>query len=135
MTIKDYLTWAEKLKERMIASGHYGSEPTPLFLKETDDPEEYWVFNRDNWNGGDILRKWFYNDWNQKIHFHDYIIKYYWIDDQTTIYILGENEWYEISWYKNRGRTEEIKRNGHDIELGEYIDLCNYLGIVLEDKE
>jgi len=131
MTVKDYLTWYEKEKERMIASGHYGSKPRPLFLKELDDPEEYWVFNRDNWNGGDILRRWFYRYWSPDITLADYIIKYYWIDDQTTIYILGENEWYEISWYKDRGKTEKIERNGHSIELGEYINLCNYLGIKL----
>lgn len=131
-TVKDYLDWYAKRKEKMVASGFYKSEPTFLFTKDPDDPDDYYQFTPDNWNGGDILRKFLLNNWFHDIHTTDYTIKYYWVDDQTTIYIFGENEWFEISWYKSRGRTERIKHNGQDIYIDDYIRLCNYLGITLD---
>lgn len=132
MTVHDYLKWAAANRVKLIASGNFSSDPEPLFSANTCDPD-YWEFNPGNWNGGDILRRWLVDVWTPDTCFADYLIKYYWDSDQTTIYILGENEWFEISWYKNRGCTERIKRNGYDVELGEYIRLCNCLGITLND--
>lgn len=134
MTVNDYLTWAEKERNRKISSGYYAGTPTPLFVKDSYEyGPDAWGFNPDNWNGGDILRRWFVDVWKPDILLADYIIRYYRVDNQTTIYILGKNEWFEISWYKNRGRTESIKRNGQYIDLDDYIRLCNYLGIVLKE--
>lgn len=134
ITIKDYMDWYAKKKEEMIASGHYASEPTFLFSKEyAEDSDDWYMFNPHNWNGGDILRRWFVKYWTPDLRLADYDIKYYWVDDQTTIYIFGGNEWFEISWYKSRGRTERIKHNGQDIYIDEYVRLCNYLGITLDE--
>lgn len=133
-TIKDYLEWYAKKKEEMLASGFYKSEPTFLFDKECEeDPEDWYRFNPKNWNGGDILRKFLLNNWFHDIHTTDYTIKYYWVDNQTTIYIFGENEWFEISWYKSRGCTETIKHNGEYIYIDDYVRLCNCLGITLDE--
>lgn len=135
MTVNDYLAWAEKERNRMVTGGHYASAPEPLFIKDTFEPgyPEYWEFNPDNWNGGDILRRWIVNSWEPSIRLADYAVMYYWIDDYTTVYFLGKNEWFEIRWYKNRGRTESIRYNGRYIDLDDYIRLCNYLGLILED--
>lgn len=133
-TIKDYLDWYAKRKEEMVASGFYKSEPTFLFKKDCmEDSDDWYRFDPDNWNGGDILRRWLVEHWTPDLCLADYEIKYYWVDDQTTIYILGEYEWFEISWYKSRGRTETIMHNGHDIYIDDYVRLCNYLGITLDE--
>lgn len=135
MTVNEYIAWSEKYRSRLIESGYFRSKPEPLFIRDHFDDyyPAYLEFNPDNWNGGDILRKWLVEVWTPDLQLKDYQIKYYWVDDQTTIYILGENEWFEISWYKNRGRTESIKLNGRYIDLDDYVRLCTYIGITLED--
>lgn len=129
ITITEYIEWYENEKKRMLISGQYKSMPTFLF-KQMDDSDD-WIFNPDNWNGGDILRHGLlYILYNEK-HINSYEIKFFQHDNQTTIFIFTSNEWYEINWYKSRGRTDIIKKNGETIYLDEYIDLCNALNITL----
>lgn len=88
-TIKDYLDWYTKQKDDMLASGFYKSEPTFLFDKEyDDDPDDWYQFTPENWNGGDILRRWLIEHRFHYPQLADYDIKYYWVDDQTTVYIF-----------------------------------------------
>lgn len=111
----------------MLDSGKYGSEPKFLFKLFYDD----WIFNDDNWNGGDILRQGLLNILDEEKRVNSHEIKYYHYDGQTTILILTSENWYEVSWYKNRGRTDIIRMNGEPIYLYDYIDLCNSLNITL----
>lgn len=126
ITINDYIKWYDNEKRKMLDSGHFRSEPT--FLFKYDEYSDEWIFNPDNWNGGDILRRATIN-LNKANEYYE--IKYYRIDDQTTIFIFSSTSWYEISWYKNRGRTDIIKMNGEPIYLEDYINLCNSLNITL----
>lgn len=126
ITVNAYIKWYKNEKKKMLDSGRYGSEP--IFLFKLDDWDR--PFNPDNWNGGDILRHFLYN--NDFAYIGSFEIKYYVVDDQTTIFLFASNKWYEISWYKSRGRTDIIKMNGEPICLDDYIKLCNELNITLK---
>ena len=132
ITINDYIRWYEKEKETMLNSGMYASEPTFLFNNTHDGWDDEWVFNPDNWNGGDILRHGLLKILDNREEIDGYEIKYFCIEGQTTIFIFTSNYWYEITWYKNRGCTENIKMNGDPISLEDYINLCNSLNLQLE---
>lgn len=131
ITIDNYLEWYKAKKIDMLNSGNFRSEPTFLFKISDDDPSE-WIFNLDNWNGGDILRGGLLDILYEEKSIDSHEIKYFWHNDQTTFLIFKDNDWYEISWYKSRGRTDIIKKNGEPIYLDEYIDLCNALNITLK---
>lgn len=132
ITITEYIQWYGERKKEMIASGRYASEPTFLFKQvDEEDPTE-WIFNLDNWNGGDILRHFFRDDYSKLSDELPYEIKYYVYEGQTTIFIFTPKDWYEISWYKSRGRTDIVKKNGERIYLDEYIELCNLLNVTLK---
>ena len=127
ITKKDYIEWYENEKRKMINSGRYKTSPRFLFSHEYDD----WMFNKFNWNGGDILRNFLIDNLDELNNIKVLDIKYYYHEDQTTIFMFTSEKWYEISWYKDRGRTDIIKMNGKPIYLEDYIDLCNLLNINL----
>mgnify|MGYP003300883697 CR=1 FL=1 len=131
ITINDYLEWYKEKKIDMLNSGNFRSEPKPLFIR-LDFYVDEWIFNPDNWNGGDILRHGLLNILDEGKSIDGYEIKYFWHNGQTTFLIFKDNDWYEISWYKSRGRTDTIKKNGEPIYLDEYIDLCNELNITFD---
>ena len=130
ITIDNYLAWYRAKKIEMIKSGNFASEPKCLF--KLDDFGEEWIFNPDNWNGGDILRHGLLDILYDGKSIESHEIKYFCHDDITTIFIFKDNDFYEISWYKQRGRTYIIKKNGEPIYLDEYIELCNELNITLK---
>lgn len=131
ITIDNYLEWYKTKKVDMLNSGHFRSEPKFLFKRFDDDSDE-WFFNPENWNGGDILRGGLLDILYEEKSIDSYEIKYFWHDNQTTFLIFKDNDWYEISWYKSRGRTDTIKKNGEPIYLDDYIELCNALNITLK---
>lgn len=131
ITSNDYIQWYKNEKRKMLDSGIYKSEPTFLFKPLEYDPTE-WIFNPDNWNGGDILRHFLYDNFYELTQITSFEIKPYIYEDQTTIFIFTAKNWYEISWYKSRGRTDIIKMNGDPIYLEDYIDLCNALNITIK---
>ena len=131
ITTIDYISWFDNKKKEMIASGRYLSEIKFLFKEDSDEFPEFWEFNTDNWNGGDILRHFLVDHFWEDINLDGYEVRYYLINDQTTVFILGDSEFYEISWYKSRGRTEKINKNGMPIDLEDYLELCNKLGVEL----
>lgn len=56
-------------------------------------------------------------------------------DDWTVFIIYKDKNTYNIyieGWYKNRGRTEVLTKNGRDIELNDYLDIINIL--IQDDK-
>lgn len=107
-------------------------------------------FNKENWNSGqDILRYIFYylstrglvNRCGVSFSYNKYIsiyLSYISEDDEKTGIITLKNEdinsivdVYSIGWYKNRGTTDFIRKNGRDISLKDYLMIVNML---LEDK-
>ena len=131
ITTIDYISWFNNKKKEMIASRRYLSEIKFLFKEDRDEVSELWEFNTDNWNGGDILRHFLVDHFWEDLNLDGYEMRYYLINDQTTVFILGDSEFYEISWYKSRGRTEKINKNGMSIDLEDYLELCNKLGVEL----
>lgn len=119
MITKDqYLSYAAKEIERMKNDVHFASEPKPLFVDEK--------FNKENWNGVDVLRRFLYfygyEGCNESIKTF-----YYLSDGQHYIFVHNDNDFYIISWYKSRGKTDYIGKNGHLVDLDEYIELVNIL--------
>lgn len=131
----EYVRWYERQKIEMMDSGVFGSEPTFLFSMTDErfaDDFDYWEFNPDNWCGGDILRNFIYDTFYDNINIEGMDIKRYRIDDSWYVFIFTETSFYQIKWYKSRGNTERIAKDGDLISLKEYIDLCNLFGIKLD---
>lgn len=119
----------------------YGSIPEPLFIGVK--------FNPNNWNGGDAIIRQFTSDlqfnegtrhvgefdWEHKSG--DFVANWDYFDDQSYIQIViraydeREGEWifdqYLITYYKNRGKTDAIYKNGKLITLDEYIEILNII--------
>lgn len=127
------------------ADPRYGSDPVSMFDKNGD-------FVTDNWaSGQDLVRKFFeyypvgnrvIDLRNSKICFDLITIHYNWHDDQHYLQItpvndnLGYCDHYFISWYKSRGRTERIYKNGRPIKIEEYAELCNiFFGAIRQKME
>lgn len=111
--------------------------PNKLFHEVKDDYEEnvYIVFNKDNWNSGQDLLRYFllfiydYNLKNHIIYENKIDIHILFKDDTWTGVIIDRdnNDVYYISWYKSRGRTDKILKNGEPITLDEYLEILNIL--------
>ena len=134
-TPQEYLDWVKEETDRKMRTGLYKSPIKPLFKVEEEDKvedPEWWIFDEENWNGGDILRHLLVNHPNRLV---PSIIWFYYIcDGQTYIFLFKENSFYEISWYKDRGRTEKILMNGSPITLLDYINLYNELLYAWEEE-
>ena len=136
LTPTEYLIWATEEKTRKDASPYYGSPIKLLFTSIEDEPSnnyEMWEFTSENWNGGDVLRHLLLAHWGKRTPLVD--IRYYIYNDQKYIFLFRNNDFYEISWYKDRGRTEKIYMNGDPISLKDYITLYNYLYDHWEDNK
>lgn len=118
ITKEQYLLYVAKEIERMKNDVHYASEPKPLFIDEE--------FNKENWNGVDILRRFLYRYGYEE---QDNFIKtyYYLSDGQHYLFVHCHDDFYIVSWYKSRGKTDYIGKNGHLVDLEEYIELVNTL--------
>ena len=125
---------------------HLGSEPETLFSDMDDDEENYCPFNRHNWNSNqDILRYLLaflhdmlrYSNTYKCTVYDEYIHKF------ELCLLYEEYEWtghiidrdindelhciYTIYWYKNRGNTEGILKNGRMIDLDDYLQIVHLL--------
>ena len=134
---KEYIDWYFNTeKPKMLSSGCFGSEPIFLFNhpdeEKFNDDFDYWEFNNKNWNGGDILRCFLYKSWYEDVSIEGLEIKRYRVDDTWYVFLFTKDSFYTIEWYKSRGRTDFIRKNGYDITLKEYIELCNILGVELK---
>lgn len=127
ITKQQYIDYADSERKRMTESGCFASTPEFLFVWDEDLSD--WIVNPNNWNGCDILRRYLYSE-PQSIPGID--IKEYVIDDQTHIFIFTSGSFYEISWYKCRGKTDYIRKDGEPITMDEYLDICNRLGVKLD---
>lgn len=123
-------------RERAKADPRYGDDPAPMF-------DKYGAFTPDNWaSSQSLIRKFFeyYPIYNKTIeiaeldlYYELMLIQYTRHNDQHYIQITlladadgSEScDHYLITWYKSRGRTERIYKNGKLIRIGEYADLCN----------
>ena len=125
ITCKQYIEWCKREKERLMSTGLFKSEITPLF-KESDEPMYNWEFNEDNWNGGDIVRRYLYDNLYD-IRIKGYEFYAYCAEDEWFLFILGRHDFYTVNWYKQRGRTQSITKSGQPITLGEYVELFNLI--------
>lgn len=138
-----------------VDTSHFGSKQTSLFNMDDLD-ESYYdnngklltdhiMFNSENWNSGqDILRYIFYylgaygslKRCGRGISYNniDMHLTYINEEDENTGIITVKNgninileDVYSIGWYKNRGTTDFIRKNGRDISLKDYLMLVNIL--------
>ena len=131
MTVKEYVDYANERIKKFVASGHCGSEPKFLFKQVYDD--DYWEFDPNNWNGCDVLRRFLSDNLTGSAQvINGLLVMYRWIDDTSHFIIFDrEGNFYQVSWYKDRGRTEKIYMNDRPIGMDEYVELCNMLGVTL----
>ena len=132
LTKETFIQGFKKHKETLEATGCYKSPIRFIFNLDVNS-YQYEEFEEDNWNGYDILRSLLLANWGKQSNL--YHIYYYRICDQTTIFLMGAHYFYEISWYKSRGQTEKIYRDGMGIDIDDYINLYNYLKEEWEETE
>ncbi|MBG9776124.1 hypothetical protein [Brevibacillus laterosporus] len=135
-----------KVKEAQKPQSSFGSIPKPMFIGEKWNPF--------NWNGGDgVIRQWTgwlrYDSGSTQSKEFDYLDYGYlmianlnWYEDQTYITITLHKYWHDaitdeedkrtfdqylITYYKNRGKTDEILLNGRQVNLDEYVHLLNII--------
>ena len=103
------------------------------------------IFNPNNWNGGDdVIREFtkyverksgFFCEFESKKYLYQIFCVYQFIDDEKyfTITVIKDNgsrenvDSYVINYYKDRGTTNWIFKNGKIINEDEYIELLNLL--------
>lgn len=134
MTVEEYKEYLRMNNEIKNASDLYGSPIGDLFI---DNGVGDYVFNDKNWCGGDILRKCIIASYDgDDIHAEPFPagVNYWYIDDENiVVFDFGEidsmtNNVHGIlymRWYKERGRTLQIEYNGCEINLDEYVTICN----------
>ena len=133
-TPQEYLSKVNEEIKRIADSPRYKSAAKSIFvLLDGCDPMDFdfWEFTSDNWNGYDILRHILTEHWGDSTQEID--LKYFIFNDQKYIFAFWRGSFYEISWYKDRGRTEKIFRNGEPISLFDYLVLYNRLTELWED--
>jgi len=99
-------------------------------------------FNKDNWSGGDDIIRLFTDELQMEFLHEsktykdiDRILIVTFDNDgsnnvvrMTCISNRGSNiDNYEVGWYKSRGKTDYIKRNGQDITEEQYVELINII--------
>ena len=138
----------QKRQEEFRNTSYYASQPQPLFIDER--------FNPDNWNGGDdvirgILRDLYWNhyvteldDVNRKdtdfvvyisSFSHDDYTLYTIITKEVDLYGYVDVHSYVVWWYKNRGNTEGLVKDGRYMTEDEYVHLLNILTRVMQTVE
>lgn len=136
---ESYLEYAKARIESFKANNPTSSDPKLLF-KYVEHEEEY-IFDEDNWNGYDLLRKFLLTklyDNGVKLdvtigNTHVTADCCYDMDDWRGYILLERStniyDLYTLSWYKHRGKTESIKKNETPITLTDYVMLLNLLGV------
>lgn len=147
---KEHLRNRQSLRTRKALESEYpGSIPKRMF----DDNGE---FCEDNWNSGEDLIRQYTSYLESSGHQQEprkfsignhisgtegrLITGYGWIEDynyiQITTHSHGWNRdfsrsWeldsYQIVYYKNRGKTDHILKNGKPISIDEYVELLNII--------
>lgn len=142
ITKEDLIERHEKLIE-YVDSGEssYGSQPISTFNFNTDK------FNERNWCGGDDVIRQFtsWDNFNENCYYKEFDLDYnsgdfiatsaYFNDQQyyniTLRHYEDGREWkfnqYLITFYKSRGSTEWISKNGQTINFNEYVELLNII--------
>lgn len=123
-----------------LAKHHATKEHDPMFDIDIDRYDTYAgeaTFKNNNWNSGqDIVRDYIYEYHIDSYTSEDFItkeptvnlyIKYTREEDQHSVLIVNDENFYTLTWYKNRGKTELITRNGCVIAADEYVELVNIL--------
>lgn len=142
ITKEDLIERHENLIE-YVDSGQssYGSQPISMFNFNTNK------FNERNWNGGDgVIRQFtslfnfpensYYNEFDLEDNCGELVANSSYFNDQqyyqiTLRHTENDGDWkftqYLITFYKNRGATELILKNGQTINFDEYVELLNII--------
>jgi hypothetical protein len=119
----------------------YGSQPISTFDFNTNK------FNERNWSGGDnVIRQFvnsyvfsdntYFEEFEMVNNFGDVAASSCYFNDQQYYHITlrqveNNGEWkfnqYLITFYKSRGATEWISKNGQTINFDEYVELLNII--------
>ena len=146
---KEYFMKQAKLDKEYVPPA-YGSPINSLFKKSENGK---YVFDPDNWNSNqEVIRRelsihdiispnatfvsWISGPGKEKNELSFSTVTAHIAYESDTLYLSisvvnddetpGVNQ-YMISWYKDRGRTALVTKNGQYIKLKEYIELCNIL--------
>lgn len=142
ITREDLIDRHEELIE-YVDSGEssYGSQPISLFDFKTNK------FNERNWAGGDAIIRQFADtfafdgdsyckEFEYGNTYGDIIVSSTYFNDQSYYYITlrhveEESDWkitqYLVTFYKSRGKTDWISKDGKTINLDEYVELLNVI--------
>lgn len=140
-----YTTYKKYFKEKNLSD----SDPEPLFTLDEDG----W-FNESNWMSNQDLLRMYCNKLLDKTGYYNFYITdricsnttsdvfnvnvYFVLDEEQKTFILfvtnemkaSINEFdavYSITWYKERGCTEAIRKNGCLINRDDYLTLLNII--------
>lgn len=149
-SLEDYVKYEEEHIKKFDEENPNGSPAKPLFVPcgNKEDFESY-AFSRDNWNGADVLRDYIYKSFELESCTHEQkfsmvlndghydvasINMFFCINEDArhaliVVSVEGRFDSYDIQWYKHRGRTDSITKNGYPVELEDYIYLLNILNI------
>lgn len=138
-TEKMYLIYAKRKRKEFKQKYPNSSKPRKLFRKI--GKKEY-IFSNDNWNDSDLVRDFIVHNMeekgNRKIVEEKNGISFYIffsIENDVryaSIIVYDEensHDNYQFIWYKHRGQTDSILKNGRPIFLEEYVKLMNLLEI------
>lgn len=120
----------EDLYKVRLSESRYGSTPKRMFV----DGE----FNKYNWNGGDDLIRYFFEDLAYEQVKNVYLVEeddccthvichVDNVEDQNYATVIVDGNVYYFSWYKNRGCTEVATFNGNKLTEDKYIELLNII--------
>lgn len=124
--LETYKKFCKKWDETFPTS----EKPKPLFKDG--------VFDQDNWNGCDLIRKYlcdyYYENNADTINGIEIFVVYKNDEWDAVILDYDKHDIYHWRWYKSRGRTSEIMVNSDFITMDKYLYLMNKLGIEEDDK-
>ena len=134
-----YLEYTKERINKFVID--YPTSDKPKLLFKYVEYEDDYIFNENNWNCCDLLRGFLLTKLYDNGVKLDLTINNIHLtadccydNDDWRGYILLESgvnyyDLYTITWYKHRGRTESIMKNGEPITLTDYVMLLNLLSI------
>jgi len=140
-TCESFLKYSKEKRNDFKKNYPTSDKPKKLFklLGSCKKNYEDYIFSEKNWNDTDILREYIEEKMEStgcryitSYHKGTYAYIFFTCADDikhATIVVMKSrlHDTYEISWYKNRGRTSSITKNGRLISLPDYVGLLNII--------
>lgn len=141
-TANSFLEYSKLQRKKFKKDFPTSDKPKKLFKKRYENcPVDEYIFTSNNWNNTDLLRSFIVENMEEKSI--DYLTCGK--NDNVTIYFSSKDDvkhaaiilkndffdydFYEIDWYKYRGRTDSITKNSYPILLDGYVNLLNLIGV------